>query len=163
MRGFCSAQSGNNSRTKSHKNKAWRMHTFTPVDYTPPWLLCSVMRRVKKKKKSGKKKALLLIKIYSKIQKILISNYILRESGNPERISALFLQRLRGWSVLPPPSTPKCLGACPHSKTQPCLDYDRAGLHLARGAWAGGMGAKWISDSAKEELLPLLSLKVKCT
>lgn len=65
---------------------------------------------------------------------MLISNYILRESGNPERITALFLQRQSVWSVPPPPSTPKCLAACPHSKTQPCLDYDRAVLHLARGA-----------------------------
>lgn len=42
---------------------------------------------------------MLQIKIYSRAQRTLIFDYILRESGNPERISPLFLQGRSGWSV----------------------------------------------------------------
>lgn len=66
------------------------MYRFTPVDYTPPLLLLAHEAVKKKEKRKKKKKALLEIKIYSRAQRMLIFNHILRESGNPERISPLF-------------------------------------------------------------------------
>lgn len=64
----------------------------------------------------------------------------------------------------PPPAAPNGGAACPHSKTRTRPDYGRAGLHLARrGIGRGDGGQIQRSDSEKEGLLPLLSLKKKCT